>query len=333
VSSRTNGLAAAILVAACGGHETAPPASEELSFVTFNADAQALTGYVEEQLVHDALVALDADVLCLQRYAAPEELAAALGHGVVPSLHHEEDEPICDEAALDALLACADGMCTAPDQACLDACMAPFAALGEDCGACVTEGGLSFDAIYERCHARTEHVRYEASATLMTRLPVVEDEVLLLDDPPGGVVHARVTTAGGPLDVICGELVAPAHQDQVRAHTDAMASVLVLGDLGAGPRGDDFAALEESAFAPFVAAGFLDSYAEGCTLCADNELVAVAGYDEGSFLPDHILVRGVGGSLAARRVLDEEVQSDTALLMSHYGAQFGVALTLAREIP
>ena len=113
----------------------------------------------------------------------------------------------------------------------------------------------------------------------------------------------------------------------------AEGQVMVLGDFNNGPVVGDIPAEIPDNYAALTSAGLTNPYAgqEGaaCTYCPENLLTDT----DSPAIIDHVLVRGLDGSLSAERFLTGEIDIDVAdigTVTTSYSDHYGVALTAER---
>lgn len=292
---------------------------------------------VWEQAHWDALV--DADT------TRPHALRLAPEPGAMGQCSPDEFNPLqaCAEPACGGsteLVACVIGMCatdvgglSAGCQGCLlgaAASTSDFAAIRATC----VGSSDSTDDLDERSYvsggsygtgllsaipfAETDERRLDASTVRRAIL------YARLDDTPLGTVHVFCTHLTAILSGLQYEGSYAGWEAENAAHvealiewvdekTDADDKVLVLGDLNTGPSGADITASVPENYAAFEAAGFENAFLRGsdaaCTFCTSNPLVAAEDTGAGAAI-DHVLTRGIEGSVSVERVLDELVTID-----------------------
>ena len=356
-----------------------PDMREPVSFATWNVGlAPVDVAYTDERapLVIDALATLDADVLCVQELWRDSDYGALVA-AASETFPHAQRRPAmpgdagCAEDELGAIADCAalhcEGLSGGELASCAldeDTCLPVFGELSSACSTCiadevVTGGGIP--EVYEGCTSEGGAGFIFGGAfdtALLTRLPVVERNALVLDSflVRASVEHARVETPEGPIDVFCTHLASAIdtfpyegafgdwHGEQARQIEQLLGFVdertdpngggaVILGDLNTGPS-IPAAAIEpvwEEHYAMLIAAGFDDPHAASpdvqCTACPDNT------FHLGSRpkLIDHVLVRGLDASNATiDRLFTEPVSIPTSegTVESHLSDHYGVRLSL-----
>ncbi len=317
-----------------------------------------------------AIAALEDDVVCLQEIWLPEHVSAMQAAALDSFPHQYFPEPsqdVAESAAclaedLDPLIECADTNCA---DACedelvdciFDSCSTPFLLLPYECMDCAMAmvGGEVSD-VSDTCLSNGVSFAYGGSygTGLLSKWPIKSTELLTMESTTNrrGVIHAVIEAPDGDMDVYCTHLTAVftripypsfegsweeeqgAQISEMRDWIDSSAGtgrVVLMGDMNTGPEGEGIDG-EVAAHWDLLSPGYTTPYLDGaptCTYCDNNPLNG--GDHDGGVVIDHIMLRGMGGSFTAERILD---QSTTALsceveipatLSDHYGVRVEIS--------
>lgn len=356
MSSAVALLACSGLLVGCGDDDGGGDDGGTASFTvtTFNGGlAPGFVPYAEERAPHvyEAAGGLETDLMCVQEFwfdpdrAGLMAAAPSLSNTVfVPAMQETSDVAPCnDQAALDAMLACANANCEDPPQvACIVACADEFDALSSDCKGCVqAQFGNTIDDILGFCSQPADLWVYdgEFGIGILTSRDILEEDNIILDSNTTrrAVAYAKVDSPIGEVHAFCTHLTAglstvphpkeseggswEAEQkgqiDDLRNFIDSKAGsdglVILLGDLNTGP---DVGSIEGEFIEHYdlIAAGFTNHYADqglGCTFCNDNTLVDGSPDESPDRVIDHILTRNFSGTAEMSRQLDGLISVDT----------------------
>ncbi len=331
-------------------------------------------GYVplaQERLPHllEAVPTLEADFICLQEVwevADVEAFQAALLESYPHQLTLDttaepgESDPACTTEETDPLLACVNEHCADTDDltSCvMDNCVAEFTSVSKPCSNCLVANiAKPVEEIINSCLTGSAAFTADGRNGLMllSRHPFASTNSKVLDSfiVRRAVLHARVESEGGPVNVFCTHLTAALSEVEYDGKFDSWKDeqaqqislvidfadthageepAFILGDMNCGPAaGDDIVADNADNFELYAAAGYQAPYLSqddtSCSWCASNPLSDAAD----NRLIDHILVKNLGEAaktLMIERIFDDPItvvhpdsgQEVETYLSDHFG--------------
>ena len=285
---------------------------------------EAMTGSAGERFPHTAFL----DPLPEDEGEAATVEVACGGDEAVPL--EECARANCTGVPADQLADCVLGSCAVEFGATCPTCQACLAAnVGstiDDAVAACTQGGASYS--YEGSFGigfmSSEAFVEEDSLVLDSNLTRRAVLYVQIDDPALGPVHLF----GTHLSPVFSSVPYPgegtweeeqaaqiaAMRDWIESKAGDEGPIVLLGDFNTGPEGAQYVAEAPENYDALVADGWRNAYADRddgeCTFCEDNALVGGDGED--GLLIDHILVLRFDGTVEIERILDDEIEIDTA---------------------
>lgn len=330
--------------------------SDELRVATFNVGlAPGEVPLTDERVapIGEALGAADVDIFCLQEVWRSADLPAIVPADATVVRHPDAGEVAgCEEGELAPVADCVEAECggvcgTGLLECALDRCGA-LDALSTGCVSCAIENAGCVGDIRAACDTDggTDYLFPSYDTAIVTRLPVLEQHTEPLDSTlvRSAVLHAKVDTALGPVDVFCAHFAsriatyeysgdhgswAGERAAQVRQTAEFIRSrrgegpVLVLGDLNAESGAPELA--------PLVELGLIDGAASmepQCTSCPDNSFRSM---ESPARRVDHLWV-GPEVEVEAERWFDQlvTIAGPEGAFDSHLSDHYGILGTVRR---
>lgn len=320
---------------------------QPLTFATYNLGLAV--GFVpganeRAPAATDAVLGLEADVVCVQEVWEAEHVALLEGSDAFPHTFFGAPqpevgpEPACVDGDEDNLLECMEtdcaDACTDELPVCLlDECALDFLFLEDNCMRCMQANvGGTPEQIRDTCTSETTEYSYGGAfgTGILSKHPMSGTEELLLESTTSrrSVLHAVVAAPGGDVDVFCTHLTAvfslipyPRPEGdwdveqlgQITAMRAWMADrgeagrTVLMGDMNTGLEGPGVDPEVPANYEP-LAAGLDNPYRDldgRCTFC-DSNPISSADSDASGRLIDHVFFEGFDdGSYSAARLFDE----------------------------
>jgi hypothetical protein len=350
-----------------GGSGGTPPVSGDLLVVSHNTGLSQL--FIENTVERaprtiGAIAELGADIVCAQEMFDEDDKAALVAALGSPQIAVLEDSPVnqqgvCAVGQLSTFESCVNANCAGvADLECVtETCDLEVGGQPAPCQSCLVASiGQTSANVVSTCTGNAPLYAHEGSyGLLLTSSSSMSDVDTLSFDSSlvrRGVVYANIDSPIGTLHTFCAQLSPPTSdlpytgaagswQAEHAAQLEALlafvdekaggATVLLMGDLGAGPAGETYSPVAQDGYDRLTTAGFANPYIDGdetCTVCPTSNPLAT-GPD---ILPDHILLRGFDGEAGATRVLDDAitVQVGGADVETAYSHHYGIFAALSQ---
>jgi endonuclease/exonuclease/phosphatase family metal-dependent hydrolase len=317
-----------------------------------------------------------ADVLCLQEVWQPEHVDALVSkvEAVYPfahwSVNKAEAAVGCNESETSTLIGCLTEHCanvsSSEKTSCaVKNCANAFTDVSDGCQHCVLANQtLPPEDIATTCASPGEDAAAYENQTgllLLSKIELTAKDYLAFNSSFGdrGVLSATIATSVLPkVDLFCTHLAATQTEidypgtygswegeraDQIdslhgfieekRARED---TVVVMGDLNCGPKGDKVVGEDVKGFKRLLESGLTAEYLNDdsvmCTFCSGNSLV---GTSSASVMIDHVLFSNLPDTVhqSVERVFDEPstIEVDGESLKTYHSDHYGLMVTVRAE--